>query len=114
MAIVLEFTNQGTHFNRDVIHFLCFGNVGPPYMAMLYPHRFTIGLLVWFFSTSLVPNTQNSPPQPSFPSQQHQPHVDPFFLHPLCLIVFLLLHLVKVLMPVTRWLRRRRIKIRNG
>lgn len=77
MAIVLEFSNQGTPFNGDPSPFPCFGNVSPPYMAMLYLPRFMVGLLVWLFSNSLIPNTQASPPQ------QHQPHADPLTSFPI-------------------------------
>ena len=83
MATVLEFTNQGTPLNENPSTFPCFGNVGPPYMATLSLPRFTIGLPIWLFSTSLAPNTPIVPPQPdaslqqSSPSQHHQPFFDP-------------------------------------
>jgi len=52
-------------------------------MATMSLPKFTKGLLVWLFSTYLVPNTQTIPPQPSSfpqpssPSQQDQSFVDP-------------------------------------
>jgi hypothetical protein len=100
-------TNQGTPFHGEPFVFPCFGNVGPPYIATLSLPGFTIGLPVWFFSTLVIPNSlgaSNAIPPP----QEHQPHVDPFPSSPLCLLPFLLLRLVKVLMLVTRRLRRRR------
>ena len=63
--------------------FLCFGNVGPPYIDTLSLPGFTIGLPIWLFSTLLASNTPIIPPQldaspqQSSPSQHHQPHVDP-------------------------------------
>ena len=83
MAIVPEFTNQGTPLNENPSTFPCFGIFGPPYMATFSLPRFTIGLPVWLFSTSLASNTQIVPPQldaspqQSSPYQHHQPHVDP-------------------------------------
>ena len=83
MANVPEFINLGTPPNENPSTFPYFGNVGPPYMATLSLPGFTIGLLIWLFSTSLAPNTSIVPPQPnaspqqSSPSQHHQPSVDP-------------------------------------
>lgn len=67
----IKFSNQETPFNKDLSPFPFFGNVGPPYMAMLSLLGFMIGLLVFLFSTSLVPNTQVAS------LQQHQPLVYP-------------------------------------
>ena len=83
METVFEFTNRGTPLNDNPSPFPCFGNVGPPYMATLSLPRFTIGLPIWLFSTSLGSNTQIFPPKPDAspqlgsPSQHHQPHADP-------------------------------------
>ena len=46
-------------------------------MATLSLLRFTIGLLVWFFSTSLVQNVMISPQSSTPPTRQNQPPVDP-------------------------------------
>ena len=83
METVPEFTNQGTPLNENPSTFPFFGNVGPPYMVTLSLSGFTIGLMIWLFSTSLGANTPIVPPQPdaspqqSSPSQNHQAHVDP-------------------------------------
>jgi hypothetical protein len=70
-------TNQGTPFHEEPFVFPCFENIGPPYIVTLSRPKFTIGLLVWFFSTQVIPNdpcSLNEIPPP----QEHQPHVDPF------------------------------------
>jgi hypothetical protein len=64
-------------FSWGTFVFPSFGNIGPPYIATLSLPGFTIGLPVWFFSTSVIPNSpgvSNAIPPP----QEHQPHVDPF------------------------------------
>jgi len=66
MATVPESTNQGNPSYGNLGPFPYFGNIGSPYMETLSLPRFTIGLPVWLFSTSLVPNVQTSP-QPSSP-----------------------------------------------
>ena len=68
-----EFTNPGIPSYGNPGHFPPFGNVGAPYMATLSLPGLTVGLPVWLFSTSLVPNvttTSQSVPPP----EQH--HVD--------------------------------------
>ena len=73
MATFSEFTNQGIPSEGNPGHFPPFGNVGAPYMATLSLPGLTIGLPVWLFSTSVVPNvlaTVQSVP----PLEQH--HVD--------------------------------------
>lgn len=83
MATMVEVTDKETPFNRNPSPFLDFANVSPSCMATLSLLRFKICLSVWLFSTSLIQNTQIIPlqsdalPQPSSPSQHHQPHVDP-------------------------------------
>jgi len=71
MATFLEFTNPGIPYDGNPGHFPPFGNVGAPYMAMLSPPGLIVGLPVWLFSTSLVPNVitigQSVPP----PEQHH-------------------------------------------
>ena len=68
-----EFTNQGIPSNGNLGPFPPFGNVGAPYMATLSLPGLTVGLPVWFFSTSVVPNV--SPTVQSVPPPQ-QHHVD--------------------------------------
>ena len=73
MATFPEFTNPRIPSDENPGHFPPFGNVGAPYMATLCFRVLTVGLPVWLFSTSLVPNvliTGQSVPPP----EQH--HVD--------------------------------------
>ena len=71
MATFSEFTNQGIPSDGNPGLFPPFGNVGAPYMATLSLPGLTVGLPVWFFSTSVVPNVsatgQSVPP----PEQNH-------------------------------------------
>jgi hypothetical protein len=93
------------------------GHVGPPYITTLTLPRLTIGLPVWLFSTPV-----NDPyaSHVSTPPQENQPPVTLHLLHPLHLLPFFLLRLVKDPKLVTRWIRRRRKgrlrrrKIRKG
>jgi len=57
METIPKVTDQGIPINRNPNTFPSFGNVGPPLMAMLSLPVFMIGLLVWVFSTYLIPNT---------------------------------------------------------
>ena len=73
METFSEFTNQGIPSEGNPGHFPPFGNVGAPYMATFSLPGLTVGLPVWLFSTSVVPNvstTVQSVPPPE------QPHVD--------------------------------------
>jgi hypothetical protein len=70
MASIPGTTNAGTHFPRESFVFYSFGNVGPPYIATLSLPGFTIGLLVWLFSTPIISNAP-------IVSNAHPPHVDP-------------------------------------
>ena len=68
-----EFTNQGIPSDGNPGPFPPFGNFDAPYMATLSLLGLTVGLPVWLFSTSVVPNvspTVHSSPPP----EQH--HVD--------------------------------------
>lgn len=65
METMSEVTDKDLPFNGNPNPLPDFANVGPPYMARLSLPRFTIGLLVWLFSTSLIQKTQTIPPQPS-------------------------------------------------
>lgn len=59
----------------DPFHY--FGNIVAPYMETLSLSQFTIGLLVWLFSTPMVPNTQIDSQSSSPPLEQDKSHVDP-------------------------------------
>ena len=72
-----ESTNQGIHFDGNPSPFPPFGNIGAPYMATLSLPRFTIGLPVWLFSTSLVQNVMISSQLSTPPTGQNQPPVGP-------------------------------------
>ena len=71
METFSEFTNQGIPSKGNPGHFPPFGNVGAPFMATLSLPGLTVGLPVWLFSTSVVPNisatVQSVPP----PEQHH-------------------------------------------
>ena len=73
MSTFPEFTNQGIPSEGNPGPFPPFGNVGAPYMATLSLPRLTIGLPVWFFSSSMVLNV-SATVQSVPPSEQH--HVD--------------------------------------
>jgi hypothetical protein len=77
MAKVLEDTNQGTPSQGDPCVFPFFGNIGAPLMATLNLHGFTLGLLVWLFSTPNVLNALDAS-QISTLCQENQTNVDPF------------------------------------
>ena len=66
-----EFTNQGIPSNGNPSHFPLFGNVGAPYMATLSLPGLTVGLPVWLFSTSVVPNVSAAFQSVSPPKQHH-------------------------------------------
>ena len=67
MATTPKSIDQGIPFDGNPSPFPLFGNIGASYMATLSLPGFTIGLLVWLFSTSLVQNVmislQSSTPQ---------------------------------------------------
>ena len=70
MATFSKFTNQGIPSEGNPGHFPPFGNVGAPYMETLSLPGLAVGLPVWLFLTSVVPNisaTIQSVP----PSEQH-------------------------------------------
>jgi hypothetical protein len=90
MASVPRTPNEGTPFPVEPFVFPSFGNIGPPYISTLSLPGFTIELPVWFFSKNI--NLMSTL----------------FLLHPSGLLPFLPPHLVKVLMLVTRRIRRRR------
>jgi hypothetical protein len=108
MASVPGSINQGTPFPREPFVFPSSGNVGLPYIATLTLPGLTIGLPIWLFSTpffSNAPSVSNVNP----PSEECQPHVDPFPSSPVASYSFSSSCLVKSLLLLTRRLRRRRI-----
>jgi len=81
-------------------------------MAMLSLPIFNIGFPFWLLSIPMVLNVQTTSQSSSPPLEQHQPHVDPkidpFPSSTIASSSFLPLRLVKVLILVTRKVRRRR------
>ena len=71
MATFPKFTNQGIPSDGNPGPFPPFGNVGAPYMATLSLPGLTIGLPVWFFSTSVVPNVPTTVQSVPLPEQHH-------------------------------------------
>jgi hypothetical protein len=76
MASVPGMTNEATHSPQEPFVFPSYRNVGPPYIATLSLLGLTIGLLVWLFSTQVIPNATSASVLSTFPLE-HQPHVDP-------------------------------------
>ena len=83
------------------------GAVGPPFMATLNLLGLTIGLPIWLFSNPLIPNA----PFVSYPGpfpHEFKPHVNRLLLpRMLNRLPFLPLHLLKTLILVNGWVRRR-------
>ena len=76
MASPSRTTNQETPLPSMSFVFPPYADVGPPLMATLSLPGLTIGLLVWLFSSPVIPCTPvASDPNPS--SQEPQPYVDP-------------------------------------
>ena len=71
MANFPEFTNQGIPSDGNPSPFPPFGNVGAPYMATLSLPGLTVGLPVWLFSTSVVPNVSAIVQSDPLPEQHH-------------------------------------------
>jgi hypothetical protein len=76
MASVPQMTNEGTPAPGEPFVFPSYGNIGPPHIATLILPGLTIGLLVWLFSTQVIPNAVSASVTSTSP-QEHQPHVDP-------------------------------------
>jgi hypothetical protein len=73
-------TNGGTPSPGEPYTFPSFRNFGPPYVATLSLPGLTIGLPVWFFPTSVIPNPPNVSIAPNTlevnTPPTHQPHID--------------------------------------
>jgi hypothetical protein len=76
MVLVPKMTNEATLAPREPFVFPSYKNVGPLYIATLSFLGLTIGLLVWLFSTPVIPNAASASVVNTSP-QEHQPHVDP-------------------------------------
>jgi hypothetical protein len=76
MASVTGMTNEGTPALGEPFVFPSYGNIGHPHLATLSLLGLTIGLLVWLFSTQVIPSAVRASVVSTFP-QEHQPHVDP-------------------------------------
>jgi hypothetical protein len=76
MASAPEMTNEGTASPGEPFYFPSYRNIGPPHTATLSLPGLTIGLLVWLFSTQIIPNTVSGSVVRTSP-QERQPHVDP-------------------------------------
>jgi hypothetical protein len=73
-------TNGRTPSSREPYTFPSFGNFGPPYVATLSLPGLTIGLPVWLFPTTVIPNPPNVSIAPDTldvnTPPTHQPHVN--------------------------------------
>jgi hypothetical protein len=69
-------TNERTPFLGEPFVFPSYKNIGPPHIATLSLPGLTIGLLVWLFSTQVIPNVVSALVVSTSP-QEHQTHVDP-------------------------------------
>jgi hypothetical protein len=76
MASFPEMTNAGTSALGEPFVLPPYGNIGPPHIATLSLPGLTIGLLVWLFSTQVIPNAVSASVVSTSP-KEHQPHVDP-------------------------------------
>jgi len=82
MEIVLGSTNQGNTSDGNLGPFPSFGNISAPYMEMLSILGFTIGFLVWLFSTPMVLNVQTAYQLVSPPLGPYQSLVDSLHYSP--------------------------------
>jgi hypothetical protein len=73
MVSVPGMSNEGTPLPGEPFVFPSYGNVGPLYIATLSLSSLTIGLPIWFFSTTVISNVGASDVS-TLPT--HQPHVD--------------------------------------
>jgi hypothetical protein len=76
MASVPGMTYEGTYSPEETFVFPSYRNIGSPHITTLSLPGLTIGLLVWFFSTQVIPNAVSVSVLRT-PPQEHQPHVDP-------------------------------------
>jgi hypothetical protein len=76
MASVPKMTNEGTPAPGEPFVFPSYEKIGPPHIATLSLPGLNIGLLVWLFSTQVIPNAVSASVVSTSP-QEHQHHVDP-------------------------------------
>lgn len=78
MEIFPESTCQGFPSEGNLGPFYSYGNSSSPYMATLSLPRLTIGLLISFFSTLVIPSVPTlALPSPSFESHHDGSKLDP-------------------------------------
>jgi hypothetical protein len=70
-------TNQEIPSHGEPFVFSSYGNIGPPFIATLSLPGLTIGLLVWFLSTPVIPNSPAAS-YASTPPRENQPPIDLF------------------------------------
>ena len=75
-------TTQGTPIHGDPCACPFFGNIGPPMIATLQLPRFTIGLLVWLFSTLTILNAPTAS-HVTTTCHEHQIKVNPLLSSPM-------------------------------
>ena len=71
MATFPGFSDQGIPSGGIPSPFPALGNIGAPYMATLSLPGLTVGLPVWLFPTSLVPNVSGTVQSVPPPDQHH-------------------------------------------
>jgi hypothetical protein len=76
MTSIPDMIDEGTPNPGEPFVFPSYGNVGPPYIVTLSLPGLTIGLPVWFFSSSVILNVASASVVISSP-QEHKLHVDP-------------------------------------
>jgi hypothetical protein len=74
MTSVPRTTNGETPSPREPFVFSSYRNVGPPYITTFNFPGLTIGLPVWFFSTTVILNVASASDVSTPPT--HRPHVD--------------------------------------
>jgi hypothetical protein len=106
--------NGGTPFPEEPFTFPYFANVGPSCISTLILPGLTIRLPVFLFPTPMILNLPSASIAPNASDVSTPPtHLDFYLLHPLSLLPFLLLRLVKALKKIARLIRRRRNKKRR-
>ena len=82
VAKYIEDTNQGTPLQVNPYAFPLFGNIYAPLIATFNIPRFTLGLLIWLFSTANVPKALDAS-QIRTLFQDHSINVSPLFSSPM-------------------------------
>ena len=100
-------TNQETPSQGEPFVIPSFGNVDPPFMATLSLSGLTIGLTIYLFSSSGI-QVQWLFHIPTLHHKSINIMLIFHLLRQMCLLPFLLLFLLKFMMLVIMWIRRRR------